>query len=94
VANAAALEPVPAIAAAHGASAGQVALSGVHQRAAVHGCTVVPVPGIRKAGRVRENTAATRLVLDPTELDPTELDPAELDLLEPLADQVMGEGGY
>lgn len=84
VANASLLTPVRDIAAAHRASVGQVALAWVHQRAAVHGCTVVPIPGTRKASRVRENTAATRLVLEP----------AELNLLEPLAARVLGEGGY
>ncbi|MEV4681296.1 aldo/keto reductase [Streptomyces kurssanovii] len=80
-ANAALLEPVHKIAAAHGASAAQVALAWVHQRADAHGLTVVPIPGTRKATRLRENLAATRLVL-------TE---AELTELEPVAGQVAGD---
>ncbi|ALC23397.1 aldo/keto reductase [Streptomyces pristinaespiralis] len=79
--NAALLEPVHKIAAAHGASAAQVALAWVHQRADVHGLTVVPIPGTRKATRLRENLAATRLVL-------TE---AELTALEPVAARVVGD---
>ncbi|EFL14958.1 aldo/keto reductase [Streptomyces sp. C] len=79
-ANAALLAPVREIAAAHGATAAQVALAWVQQRAAVHGLTVVPIPGTRKPGRLLENTAATRITLTD----------AELALLEPLAGQVAG----
>jgi aryl-alcohol dehydrogenase-like predicted oxidoreductase len=79
--NAALLEPVHAIAAAHGASAAQVALAWVQQRAQVHGLNVVPIPGTRKRGRLLENVAATRLTL-------TE---EELARLEPIADQVAGD---
>ncbi|MDQ0842606.1 MULTISPECIES: aldo/keto reductase [unclassified Streptomyces] len=79
--NAALLEPVHKIAAAHGASAAQVALAWVHQRADAHGLTVVPIPGTRKATRLRENLGATRLVL-------TE---AELASLEPVAGRVAGD---
>ncbi|MEV7542036.1 aldo/keto reductase [Streptomyces sp. NPDC089915] len=79
-ANAALLVPVREIAAAHGVTAAQVALAWVHQRSAVHGLTVVPIPGTRKPGRLAENTAATRVTL-------TE---AELALLEPIASQVAG----
>ncbi|MFK4689694.1 aldo/keto reductase [Streptomyces pristinaespiralis] len=79
--NAALLEPVHKIAAAHGVTAAQVALAWVHQRADVHGLTVVPIPGTRKATRLRENLAATRLVL-------TE---AELTALEPVAARVVGD---
>ncbi|WP_228977498.1 aldo/keto reductase [Streptomyces sp. DH12] len=78
--NATLLEPVRSIAAAHDATPAQVALAWVHQRAAVHGLTVVPIPGTRKRSRLLENTAATRLIL-------TE---SELALLEPIADQVAG----
>ncbi|MFD8146513.1 aldo/keto reductase [Streptomyces sp. NPDC059708] len=78
--NAALLAPVREIAAAHGVTAAQVALAWVHQRSAVHGLTVVPIPGTRKPGRLAENTAATRVTL-------TE---AELALLEPIASQVAG----
>ncbi|MFJ3878169.1 aldo/keto reductase [Streptomyces sp. NPDC090077] len=79
-ANAALLAPVREIAAAHGATAAQVALAWVQQRAAVHGLTVVPIPGTRKPSRLRENAAATRITLTG----------AELALLEPLAGQVAG----
>ncbi|MGC2998031.1 aldo/keto reductase [Streptomyces sp. G35A] len=79
-ANAALLAPVRAIAEAHGATPGQVALAWVHQRAAVHGLPVVPIPGTRKPSRVEENTAATRIVLTD----------AELAQLEPIAAKVAG----
>ncbi|TKA12813.1 aldo/keto reductase [Actinacidiphila oryziradicis] len=79
--NADLLEPVRAIAEAHGASLGQIALAWVHQRSQEHGLTVVPIPGTRKAERVRENAAATRITLSP----------AELEQLEPIAGQVAGD---
>jgi aryl-alcohol dehydrogenase-like predicted oxidoreductase len=79
--NADLLEPVRRAAEAHGATPGQIALAWVQQRARAHGATVVPIPGTRKAGRVRENTAATRIVLDETELG----------WLEPIAGQVAGD---
>ncbi|MDQ0796587.1 aldo/keto reductase [Streptomyces sp. B1I3] len=79
--NAALLEPVHKIAAAHGASAAQVALAWVQQRAQVHGLAVVPIPGTRKRSRLLENVAATRLIL-------TE---EELAQLEPIADGVAGD---
>ncbi|ATW48360.1 aldo/keto reductase [Streptomyces peucetius] len=80
-ANAALLEPVHKIAAAHGATAGQVALAWVQQQADVHGLTVVPIPGTRKAARLRENLAATRVVLTGDELA----------ALEPIAGRVAGD---
>jgi aryl-alcohol dehydrogenase-like predicted oxidoreductase len=80
-ANAALLEPVRAVADAHDASLGQIALAWSQQRAAVHGITVVPIPGTTKRTRVEENTAATRIVLTENELD----------LLEPLASKVAGD---
>ncbi|WP_406395665.1 aldo/keto reductase [Streptomyces sp. NBC_00887] len=79
--NAALLEPVHKIAAAHGATAAQVALAWVQQRAEVHGLTVVPIPGTRRRGRLLENLGATRLILTPQELE----------LLEPIAGQVAGD---
>ncbi|MFF7211335.1 aldo/keto reductase [Streptomyces sp. NPDC008238] len=75
------LEPLREIAGAHGATPAQIALAWVQQRAQVHGLTVVPIPGTRKAGRLRENAAATRIVLDA----------AELGRLEPIAGQVAGD---
>lgn len=80
-ANAALLAPVREIAAAHGATPAQIALAWVHQRAAVHGLTVVPIPGTRKPGRVAENTAATRITLSGPELA----------RLEPIAGRVAGD---
>ncbi|MEU8529372.1 aldo/keto reductase [Streptomyces sp. NPDC048629] len=79
--NAALLAPVLKIAAAHGATAAQVALAWVQQRAAVHGLTVVPIPGTRKRSRLEENAAATRITLTD----------AELAELEPIAAQVAGD---
>ncbi|MFB6703519.1 aldo/keto reductase [Streptomyces sp. NPDC056333] len=79
--NAALLEPVHKIAAAHGVTAAQVALAWVQQRAEVHGLTVVPIPGTRKRSRLLENVGATRLTLTPEELA----------VLEPIAGQVAGD---
>ncbi|MEU0082954.1 aldo/keto reductase [Streptomyces sp. NPDC006274] len=79
--NAALLEPVHKIAAARGATAAQIALAWVQQRADVHGLAVVPIPGTRKAARLRENLAATRIVLTD----------AELATLEPIAGRVAGD---
>ncbi|MEI5011255.1 aldo/keto reductase [Streptomyces sp. PmtA] len=80
-ANAALLEPVRKIAAAHGATPAQIALAWVQQRADVHGLPVVPIPGTRRRGRLEENVAATRITLTPDELA----------LLEPIAERVVGE---
>ncbi|WP_406367175.1 aldo/keto reductase [Streptomyces sp. NBC_01546] len=80
-ANAALLAPVREVAEAHGASPAQIALAWVQQRARVHGLTVVPIPGTRKATRLRENAAATRITLTA----------AELELLEPIASRVAGD---
>ncbi|WP_435602615.1 aldo/keto reductase [Streptomyces sp. bgisy130] len=79
-ANAALLEPVRALAEAHGATPGQIALAWLQQQAAARGLAVVPIPGTRKRSRVEENTAATRIRL-------TE---QELAQLEPIAGQVAG----
>ncbi|MFI8303032.1 aldo/keto reductase [Streptomyces sp. NPDC085927] len=80
VANAALLTPVRAVADAHGATPGQIALAWVQQRSAVHGLPVVPIPGTRKPTRVEENTAATRITLTD----------AELARLDPIAAKVAG----
>ncbi|MER6999716.1 aldo/keto reductase [Streptomyces sp. NPDC000410] len=80
-ANAALLEPVHKIAAAHGVTAAQVALAWVQERARVHGLTVVPIPGTRKRSRLAENVAATRLALSAEDLA----------LLEPIASRVTGD---
>ncbi|MDJ0343701.1 aldo/keto reductase [Streptomyces sp. H10-C2] len=79
--NADLLEPVRRIAAAHGATLGQIALAWVQQRARAHRLTVVPIPGTRKASRVLENTGATRITLGARELE----------WLEPIAGQVAGD---
>ena len=79
-ANAALVAPIQKIAADRGTTAAQVALAWVHGRAAVHGLTVVPIPGTRKRTRLAENTAAARLVLTA----------AELDELEPISGLVTG----
>ncbi|MEU8683585.1 aldo/keto reductase [Streptomyces sp. NPDC048611] len=80
-ANAALLEPVRAIADAHGATPGQIALAWLHHQATARGLAVVPIPGTRKRSRIEENTGATRLRL-------TDQDLARL---EPIAGQVAGE---
>lgn len=79
--NAELLEPVRRVAKAHEATPGQIALAWVHSRARVHGLTVVPIPGTRKASRLRENAAAAAITLDE----------AELAELEPIAAQVAGD---
>ena len=79
--NADLLDPVRKAAKAHDATLGQIALAWVHSRAAVHGLTVAPIPGTRKAERVRENTAATRI----------ELNDLELEWLDQIAAQVAGD---
>ncbi|CAM5248479.1 aldo/keto reductase [Streptomyces tanashiensis] len=53
----------------------------MQQRAAVHGLTVVPIPGTRKRSRLLENAAATRITLTA----------AELAALEPIAGLVAGD---
>ncbi|MFJ6754006.1 aldo/keto reductase [Streptomyces sp. NPDC091273] len=80
-ANAALLAPVREIAEELGATPAQIALAWVQQRAQVHGLTVIPIPGTRKPGRLRENTAATRITLTA----------AQLVRLEPIAARVAGD---
>ncbi|MFD9908271.1 aldo/keto reductase [Streptomyces sp. NPDC059063] len=80
-ANAALLEPVRTVAAAHGATPGQIALAWVHQQATTYGLNVIPIPGTRKRTRIEENTAATHITL--TESD--------LTLLNPIASHVSGD---
>ena len=79
--NTALLAPVLKIAETHGATAAQIALAWVQQRAEVHGLAVVPIPGTRKRSRLLENVGATRITLTPEELA----------LLEPIAGQVAGD---
>ncbi|WP_354640164.1 aldo/keto reductase [Kitasatospora camelliae] len=78
--NAELVRPIQKIAADRGVTAAQVALAWVHQRAEVHGLTVVPIPGTRKRARLAENTGAVGLRLT------TE----ELAVLEPIAGKVEG----
>ncbi|GAB3655318.1 aldo/keto reductase [Streptomyces sparsus] len=79
--NAELLVPLRDIAADHGVSAAQVALAWVHQRAEVHGLTVVPIPGTRRRSRLLENAAATRV----------RLTDGQLARLEPIAARVVGD---
>ncbi|MFG1806284.1 aldo/keto reductase [Streptomyces sp. NPDC049040] len=79
--NAELLEPLRRTAKAHDATPAQIALAWVHQRAAVHGLPVVPIPGTRRPARVLENTAAAAVTLDA----------AELAELEPIAARVLGD---
>ncbi|MFS8204007.1 aldo/keto reductase [Streptomyces sp. CWNU-52B] len=79
-ANAALLEPIRAVAKAHDASPGQIALAWVHQQATTHALPVIPIPGTRRRTRVEENTAATHITLTPTDLA----------TLAPIAERVAG----
>lgn len=78
--NADLLDPLREAAKARDATLGQIALAWVHQRADVHGLPVVPIPGTRKASRVRENAGAAWITLDK----------AELEALDAIAEQVAG----
>ncbi len=75
------LEPIQAIAKAHEATLGQIALAWVHQQSRPWGLPVVPIPGTRRPARVAENTAASRI----------ELDEAELSELSQIAERVTGD---
>lgn len=66
--NTALLAPVSAIADAHAVTPAQVALAWVHQRAALHHLSVVPIPGTRRPERLLENIAAAELTLTHDEL--------------------------
>jgi aryl-alcohol dehydrogenase-like predicted oxidoreductase len=76
------VEAVRAVAAAHGATPGQVALAWLLHRSTVYGTAVVPIPGTRRVGRIEENAGAADL----------ELTAADLAALEPLAGRVAGAG--
>ncbi|MFC4502298.1 MULTISPECIES: aldo/keto reductase [Streptomyces] len=80
-ANAALLEVIRAVAKAHEATVGEIALAWVQQQARVHGLPVVPIPGTRRPSRVEENARATTISLTEDELA----------LLEPIADKVAGD---
>ena len=57
-----------AIAEAHDATAGQIALGWVHHRGRVHGVPVVPLPGTTRISHVRSNVAAADISLSDDEL--------------------------
>jgi aryl-alcohol dehydrogenase-like predicted oxidoreductase len=57
------------VAAAHGATAGQVAIAWVHSRADAHGLDVVPLPGTTSVEHARSNAAAAALTLTAAELE-------------------------
>ncbi|WP_055532342.1 aldo/keto reductase [Streptomyces graminilatus] len=80
-ANAALLAPIKAVAEAHGASLGQIALAWVQHQATTHNLPVVPIPGTRRRTRVEENVAATAITLTDTDLA----------ALAPIASQVTGD---
>ncbi|WP_408055450.1 aldo/keto reductase [Streptomyces radicis] len=67
-ANAALLAPIRALAEAHGATLGQIALAWVHQQALTRDMTVIPIPGTRRRTRLEENAAATRITLTAKDL--------------------------
>lgn len=62
--NLALLEPLEKIARAHGATTAQIALAWLLQQ----GADILPIPGTRTRKHLRENVAATRIVLTPGEL--------------------------
>ena len=80
-ANTRAAETVTALAHARGVTPAQIALAWLHDRARVFGVTVIPIPGTRKAARLRQNLGALQITL-------TE---AERAALEALAIQVQGQ---
>ena len=79
-ANARLVRHVADLAAMRGASPAQIALAWVHARAAIHGLTVIPIPGTRKRTRLDENLDAIDL----------QLSAAELLSLDPLGSAVQG----
>jgi aryl-alcohol dehydrogenase-like predicted oxidoreductase len=56
------------VAAAHGATTGQVAIAWAHSRADAHGLDVVPLPGTTSVEHARANAAAAALTLTAAEL--------------------------
>lgn len=62
--NLALLEPLEKISRAHGATPAQIALAWVLQQ----GGDIVPIPGTRTRKHLRENLAATKIILTPDEL--------------------------
>jgi aryl-alcohol dehydrogenase-like predicted oxidoreductase len=80
--NAGLLGPIRQVAAARGATMGQVALAWLVRQAQDRGLAVVPIPGTRKRARLEENARSLDLGLTT----------ADLAALEPLAGQVAGAG--
>ena len=64
-ANRALVDEVAAVASAHGATPGQVALAWV----LAQGDDMIPIPGTKRIPYLEENAAAARLTLSPDELD-------------------------
>jgi aryl-alcohol dehydrogenase-like predicted oxidoreductase len=67
--NAALLEPIRTVAAAHEATPAQVALAWVQQQTGVWSVSVVPIPGTKRRERLRENIGAVDLTLTQREMD-------------------------
>ena len=59
------VDEVAAVASAHGATPGQVALAWV----LAQGDDMIPIPGTKRIPYVEENAAAARITLSPDELD-------------------------
>jgi aryl-alcohol dehydrogenase-like predicted oxidoreductase len=78
--NAGLLKPIRDIAAAYGATTGQVALAWLIQRGTALGVTTVPIPGTKHHARLEENAAALDLSLSDDDLA----------ALDPIAKQVAG----
>jgi aryl-alcohol dehydrogenase-like predicted oxidoreductase len=67
-ANLAVVDVVTAVADEQGATAAQVALAWLRQRAEALGVTSVPIPGTRRASRVDENAGSLSVTLRPEQL--------------------------
>jgi aryl-alcohol dehydrogenase-like predicted oxidoreductase len=67
--NLAVVDVVRAIAEQQGATAAQVALAWLRQRADALGVASVPIPGTRRAERVEENLGSLSVTLTPDQLD-------------------------
>jgi aryl-alcohol dehydrogenase-like predicted oxidoreductase len=76
------LKPIQQIAGKHGATTGQVALAWLIHQSRVHGTTVVPIPGTKRAARAEENAGAVSI----------QLTSEDLTALNPIAGQVSGAG--
>ena len=67
-ANLAVVDAITAVADQAGATAAQVALAWLRQRAEALGVASVPIPGTRRAARVQENLGSLSVVLTPEQL--------------------------